>query len=58
MKKLKLDVETLLVDQFQVESDAAHAEGTVLGHSDTLYTTTYIIRYCPNMPNTSEDGAC
>lgn len=53
MNKLKLDVETLLVDQFQVEPESRDAKGTVLALSDTLTATTYPIRYCPNMPATA-----
>ncbi|HEX6749328.1 MAG TPA: hypothetical protein VF092_18685 [Longimicrobium sp.] len=53
MNKLKLDVDTLRVDQFQVEPEMKDGEGTVLAHSDTLTYTTYPIRYCPNMPATA-----
>ncbi|HSU15410.1 hypothetical protein [Longimicrobium sp.] len=53
MNKLKLDVDTLRVDQFKVEGAAAVAQGTVLANSDTLTYTTYPIRYCPNMPASS-----
>lgn len=51
MNKLKLDVDTLQIEQFQVEPEMKDGEGTVMGHSDTLYTTTAVIRYCPNMPS-------
>ena len=53
MNKLKLDVDTLRIDQFQVEPETKDGEGTVIALSDTLYTTTAVIRYCPNMPDTS-----
>ena len=59
MNKLKLDVEALHVDAFEVEATVRGADGTVIAHgrellSDTLFTTTAVIRYCPNMPNRTE----
>ena len=53
MNKLKLDVDTLQVDGFQVEPETKDGEGTVIAQSDTLWMTTYPIRYCPRMPNTT-----
>jgi len=53
MNKLKLDLDTLNVDKFQVEPEGQEEKGTVLALSDTLTYTTYPIRYCPNMPATA-----
>lgn len=58
MKKLRLNVDDLHVAGFEVEAEVRDADGTVLAMSGTLYTTTYPIRYCPNMPNLSRDEAC
>lgn len=54
MKKLKLDMEALRVDRFDVEPEDVGGEGTVVALSGTLWTTTAVIRYCPRMPNTVE----
>jgi hypothetical protein len=56
MKKLRLNVDDLNVAGFEVQSETRDADGTVLAMSGTLYTTTYPIRYCPNMPNISYDA--
>lgn len=58
MNKLKLDVEALRIDAFEVEAVVRDADGTVIAHgllSGTLYTTTAVIRYCPNMPDRTEN---
>ena len=58
MKKLRLDIDELQIAGFEVEPEVRNADGTVIAASGTLYTTTYPIRYCPNMPNISVIEAC
>jgi hypothetical protein len=51
MKKLRLDVETLDIEQFQTEALSA-TDGTVVARSDTLDAYTAPCRFCPDMPLT------
>ena len=52
MKKLKLDIEALAVDLFEVEPEHRDAKGTVIGNDSVgSYTAPY--RYCLNQPDTA-----
>jgi hypothetical protein len=53
MKKLKLNVEALAIEQFQVEAAAPQEKGTVLGNAATTHWYTAPCLYCPNMPATA-----
>ena len=46
MKKLKLDVETLGVESFQVDAKGSEAKGTVLGNQAGVAAYT-LDRLCP-----------
>jgi hypothetical protein len=61
MKKLKLTIEELRIEQFQVQSDAAPARGTVRGLESeggscacgaVSDADTAPCRFCPDMPIT------
>jgi hypothetical protein len=55
MKKLRLNVEELAVDQFQVEPPSDQKRGTVVGHFTTAWYTKPCA-YCPLLPDTFSCG--
>lgn len=56
-KKLRLHVEDLRVDEFQVQPAAAAIRGTVRGHDDSDDTTTDVWKYCYPVPISFSDWA-
>jgi len=55
VKKLRLNVGELRIEQFQVEPAAVREKGTVVGHATTAWYTAPCL-YCPREPDTYSCG--
>jgi hypothetical protein len=65
MEKLKLDVEALRIEAFEVEPRGRDIRGTVVGHGRnveapqcSILTSPTGPYYCPNQTNTEFKGTC